>query len=138
VIDAGRDDVGRPWAKVRRAAASYFSALAKAYPSSAMVVIAPFEMKSKPSSYLRIRHFLARQAKRRHWAFVDPIADGWINRVSAKLVVPDGVHPNQQGYGYILGHLDFAIEKALASAHEVVKISCTRASPCRRRAPSSH
>jgi acyl-CoA thioesterase-1 len=137
VVDAGRNDAGRPWPKVRRAAASYFSALAKAYPSSAIVVIAPWEMKSKPSSFLRLRQFLARQARRRHWAFVDPIADGWVNRVSAKLVTRDGVHPNQQGYNYIVSHLDLAIEKALAAAHETVRITCTEAAPCRERAPRS-
>ena len=136
VVDAGRNDAGRPWPKVRAAVASYFAGLAKGYPWSAVVVIAPWEMKSTPGSYLRLRHFLARQARLHRWAFVDPIADGWVNRVSAKLVVRDGVHPNQQGYNYIVSHLDLAMEKALRKAHEVVKKTCTKAAPCRRRSPT--
>jgi lysophospholipase L1-like esterase len=120
VIDAGRDDLGFPAAKVRRAVVGYFRALARAFPSSPVVVIAPFLMKSKPTDYAAIRHLLAQQAERRGWAFVDPIADGWINKASAKLVTADGIHPDQQGYDYIVAHLAPAIEKALAAAHETV------------------
>ena len=68
-------------------------------------------------------------------AFFDPIAEGWINRASAKLVVSDRIHPNQQGYDYIVAHLAPAIKKALKAAHEHVSIHCTKATPCRRRAP---
>jgi hypothetical protein len=85
VIDSGRNDRGQT-AKVRRAAVATFRAVARVFPSSAVVVIAPFLMRSKPTDYLLIRSFLERQAEHRGWAFVDPIAEGWINRTSAKLV----------------------------------------------------
>lgn len=121
VLDAGRDDRSFPAARVRRAVVSYCKALARTFPSTPVVVIAPFLMRSKPNDYTAMRHLLARQAERRGWAFVDPIADGWINRTSAELVTTDGIHPDQQGYDYIAAHLAPAIETALAAAHEVVK-----------------
>jgi lysophospholipase L1-like esterase len=121
VIDAGRNDQGFPARKVRRAVVSFFRALAKAFPSSAVVVIAPYLMTSKPTDFAALRHLLAQQAKRHGWAFVDPLADGWINASSAKLLSPDGVHPDPAGYDYLVAHLAPAIEKALAAAHETVR-----------------
>jgi acyl-CoA thioesterase I len=137
VLDAGRNDRGLPQAEVRRAVLRSFRLLDKGFPSSAIVVIAPFLMTSKPSSYLALRRLEKQQAKRRGWAFVDPIAEGWINRASAKLVVRDHFHPNQAGYDYIVAHLAPAIEKALSAAHENVRPHCTKAAPCRVRAPTA-
>jgi hypothetical protein len=99
---------------------SYFGSLAKAFPSSAVVVIAPYLMTSRPMDFVTLRHLLSRQAKRRGWAFVDPLAEGWIGATSAKLVAADGVHPDQAGHDYIAAHLAPAIEKALTAAHETV------------------
>ena len=120
LIDAGRNDLGHPLAKFRRAVRSSFRMLARDEPSAAVVVIAPYLMRSKPGDYLALRRFLGQQARRHGWAFVDPLAEGWINKTSARLVVSDGVHPNQAGYDYIVAHLAPAIEKALAAAHEKV------------------
>jgi lysophospholipase L1-like esterase len=135
VLDAGRNDRGVPRRQMHRAVLKSFRLLGKGFPSSAIVVIAPFVMRSKPTSYLALRRMLKRQAKRHGWAFVDPIAQGWINRDSAKLVVSDRIHPNQRGYDYIVGHLAPAIEKALRAVHEQVNLHCTKATPCRPRAP---
>lgn len=134
LLDAGRNDVGHPPKAFRRAVVSSFDAVAKGFPSSAVVVIAPFLMTSKPQSFLAMRRVLRQQARMRRWAYVDPIAEGWINRVSAKLVVSDRIHPNQQGYDYIVAHLAPAIKKALRAAHEHARIHCTKAAPCRMRA----
>jgi lysophospholipase L1-like esterase len=132
VLDAGRNDVKHPEAKVRRAVVSSFAEIAKGFPRSAVVVIAPYLMTSKRSDYLPLRRLLRRETARRHWAFIDPIAQGWINATSAKLVAGDRVHPDQEGYDYIVAHLAPAITKALAAAHEQVRIDCTKATPCRR------
>jgi lysophospholipase L1-like esterase len=134
VLDAGRNDRGVPRGELHRAVLKSFRLLAKGFPSSAIVVIAPFVMNSKPTSYLGLRQLLRREAKRRGWAFVDPIAERWINRASAKLMVSDHIHPNQQGYDYIVAHLAPAIERALRAAHEHVRLHCTKATPCRMRA----
>ncbi|HEU5372512.1 MAG TPA: SGNH/GDSL hydrolase family protein [Gaiellaceae bacterium] len=134
LIDAGRNDVGHPPKAFRRAVVSSFDAVAKGFPSSAVVVIAPFLMTSKQHSFLAMRRVLRQQARIHRFAYVDPIAEGWINRASAKLVVSDRIHPNQQGYDYIVAHLAPAIKKALKAAHEHVSIHCTKATPCRRRA----
>jgi hypothetical protein len=135
VIDAGRNDIGQPEAKVRHAVVSSFKAVAKEFPRSAVVVIAPFRLTSNRDSYLPVRRLLRQQAKRYHWAFVDPIAEGWINRASARLVKRDGTLPDRKGYDYIVAHLAPAIERALASAHEVVRTTCTKKAPCRRKLP---
>lgn len=132
LIDAGRNDVGHPQTKIRRAVVSSFDAVAKGFPRSAVVVIAPYLMKSKRDDFLAIRRLLRREARIHRWAFVDPIAEGWINRASSKLVVSDGIHPNQAGYDYIVAHLAPAIKKALRAAHEHVRLDCTEAAPCRR------
>lgn len=132
LVDAGRNDVGHSQAKLHRAVVSSFRAIAKGFPFSAVVVIAPYLMTSKRDDFLAIRHLLRRQAKIHGWAFVDPIAEGWINRASAKLTVRDHIHPNQEGYDYIVAHLAPAITKALRAAHEHVSLQCTRAAPCRR------
>lgn len=133
LIDAGRNDVGHPPKAFRRAVVASFNAVAKGFPSAAVVVIAPFLMTSKQHGFLAMRRVLRQQARKRHWAYVDPIAEGWINRASAKLVVSDRIHPNQQGYDYIVAHLAPAIKKALRAAHEHVRIHCTKATPCRMR-----
>jgi lysophospholipase L1-like esterase len=121
VLDAGRNDVGYPWALVRRTVVSYCKALARTFPSAPVVVIAPFLMRSKPGDYGALRQLLGRESRRYGWAFVDPIAEGWVNAESAKLVGPDGVHPTQDGYNWIIAHLAPAITNALAAAHETVK-----------------
>ena len=138
LIDAGRNDVGHPPAKVHRAIVSTLDAVARHFRSSAVVVIAPFLMTSNHHSFLAMRRLLRQQAKIHRFAYVDPIAEGWINRASAKLVVSDHIHPNQAGYNYIVAHLAPAIQKALARAHEHVKLHCTKTAPCRRRAPRAH
>lgn len=129
VIDAGRNDVAYPEGRVRRAVVSYFRALARAFPKSAIVVIAPFVMRSKPTDYRGLRCLLDSEADLHDWAFVDPLGEGWINKKSAKLVVGDGVHPNQEGYDYIVKHLAPAIRTALATAHERVKGDPAAGSP---------
>lgn len=132
VLDAGRNDLGVPPGQLRRAVLKSFRLLAKGFPRSAIVVIAPFVMTSTPTSYLALRRLERREAKRRGWAFVDPIAERWINKVSAKLVVAsDPLFPNQAGYNYIVEHLAPAIEHALKAAHEHVRLHCTKATPCR-------
>ena len=135
VIDAGRNDTGEPQAKVRRAVVSSFRKVAREFPRSAVVVIAPFRLGSSPDSYLAIRRLLRQQAKRYRWAFVDPIAEGWINHASARLAGRHGSQPGQKGYEYIVAHLAPAIESALRAAHEHVRVECTKAAPCRRRPP---
>lgn len=121
VLDAGRNDHGVAPSKLRRTVVSYFDALAEAYPSSAVVVIAPYLMTSKPTDYLLQRRLLKQQAEAHGWAFVDPIGEGWIDPTSAKLVASDGVHPDQAGQNYIADHLLSAIPKALAAAGEKVR-----------------
>lgn len=135
VIDAGRNDVGHRPAVIHRAIVSSFRRVARDFPASAVVVIAPYLMRSKPGDFLAIRRLERQLAKKYRWAFVDPIAAGWINRHSANLVRPDGIHPNQKGYDYIVAHLTPAIEQALAAAHEVVTTTCSRAHPCRSVVP---
>ncbi|HZT54040.1 MAG TPA: SGNH/GDSL hydrolase family protein [Gaiellaceae bacterium] len=121
VLDAGRNDRGIPMRVVRPAVLLSLRELRRAFPSAAVVVIAPFLMRSKPTDYAALRRLLEREARRYGWAFVDPIAEGWIGRASAKLVAPDGVHPDQAGYDYLVAHLAPAIEHALAAAHETVR-----------------
>jgi acyl-CoA thioesterase-1 len=135
VLDAGRNDRGARPKQLRRAVLKSFKLLAKGFPLSAVVVIAPFVMNSKPTDYLALRHLLRKQARKYHFAFVDPIAEGWIDRASAKLMVSDRIHPNQAGYDYIVGRLAPAIAKALGATHQHVRLHCTRAAPCRQRAP---
>lgn len=132
VLDAGRNDLGVPPAQLRRAVLKSFRLLAKGFPKSAIVVIAPFVMTSTPTSYLALRRLERRETKRYGWAFVDPIAERWINKTSAKLVVAsDPLFPNQAGYNYIVAHLAPAIEHALKAAHEHARLHCTKATPCR-------
>ena len=138
VIDAGRNDAGQPEAKIHQAVMSSFKAVAKNFPNSAVVVIAPYRLRSEPDDYLAIRRLLSQQARRHGWAFVDPIAEGWINRASARLVKGDGSLPGLRGYNYVVAHLAPAIETALAKAHEKVRRSCTKAVPCHRKAPRAH
>ena len=133
VLDAGRNDRGRSVAAIHHAVVYSFKTIARDFPDSAVVVIAPFLMRSEPGDYLVIRQLERTLAKKYRWAFVDPIAQGWIDRTSAKLVKRDRIHPNQKGYDYIVAHLAPAIENALASAHEVVRKTCTRKAPCRRK-----
>jgi len=139
VIDAGRNDSGYPQAKIHRAVVSTFKAVARDFPYQAVVVIAPFVMGPKldraRNDYLAIRRLLRRQARKHGWAFVDPIAEGWVNRTSGRLSTSDGIFPTQRGYDYIVAHLAPAITKALEAAHEQVRIGCSKAAPCRRHAP---
>lgn len=132
VLDAGRNDLGVPQKKLRRAVLKSFRFLDEGFPTSAIVVIAPFTMRSKDTSYLGIRRLERREAKRYGWAFVDPIAERWIGPATRKLVVSDHIHPNQAGYDYIVSHLATAIPYALKAAHEHVRIHCTKDAPCRR------
>jgi hypothetical protein len=135
VIDAGRNDAGQPEAKIRHAVASSFKAITMDFPNSAVVVIAPYRLTSKPNDYLAMRRLLRQQARRRGWGFVDPIAEAWINRASARLVKGDGTLPGLRGYNYVVAHLAPAIESALARTDEKVRRNCTRAAPCHRKAP---
>ena len=135
VIDAGRNDVGPPEAKIRHAVASSFKAIAKRFPNSAVVVIAPYRLTSKPGDFLAMRSLLRQLARRRGWAFVDPIAEGWINRTSARLVKGDGSLPGLRGYDYVVAHLAPAIESALSRAHAKVRRNCSRAAPCHGKPP---
>jgi hypothetical protein len=135
VVDAGRNDAGQPAAKIRHAVASSFRAIATRFPNAAVVIIAPYRLTSKPNDYLALRRLLRRQARRRGWGFVDPIAEGWINRASARLVKGDGTLPGLRGYDYVVAHLAPAIRSALARTHEKVRRDCTRAAPCHRKAP---
>ncbi len=139
VIDAGRNDSGYPQAKIHRAVVSTFKAVTRDFPYQAVVVIAPFVMGPKldraRNDYLAIRRLLRRQARKHGWAFVDPIAEGWINRTSGRLSTNGGIFPTQRGYDYIVAHLAPAITKALEAAHEQVRIGCSKATPCRRHAP---
>jgi hypothetical protein len=137
VIDAGRNDAGRPEAEMRHAVAASFKTIAKHFPNAAVVVIAPYRLTSKPNDYTAIRRLLRQQARRRGWGFVDPIAEGWINRTSARLVKGDGTLPGLRGYDYVVAHLAPAIDTALARAHEKVRLNCTRAAPCHRKRPSA-
>lgn len=115
VIDAGRNDVGFPWDVVHHVVISYLRAVHKDFPKAAVVVIAPFLMRSKPYDYLAMRCLLGTEAQSYGWAFVDPLQQGWINLHAAKLVGGDGVHPSVQGYEYLVSHLAPALERALAS-----------------------
>jgi hypothetical protein len=135
VIDAGRNDARQPEAKIRHAVGSSFEAITEHFPNSAVVVIAPYRLTSKPNDYLAMRRLLRQEARRRGWGFVDPIAERWINRASARLVKGDGTLPGLRGYGYVVAHLAPAIESALARAHEKVRRNCTRAAPCHRKRP---
>jgi hypothetical protein len=139
VLDAGRNDLRVPRGVLARAVRKSFRLLDKGFPVSAVVVIAPFLMNSKPTSYLGLRRLERQQARKYGFAFVDPIAEGWINRASARLVKRGvrGIFPNQQGYDYIVARLAPAITKALGAAHEHVHIHCTKAAPCRRKAPKT-
>lgn len=114
VIDAGRNDWSFPAEQVRQTVASYFAALATAYPSSRIVVVAPYEMNPKTSpDFTAIRAMLGQQAQAHGWAFVDPLVAGWLNTYSAKLTIRDGVHPTRRGAWYIAHHLAPAIASAL-------------------------
>ncbi len=135
VIDAGRNDAGQSEAKIRQAVTSSFKAIAKHFPNSAVVVIAPYRLTSKPGDFLATRRLLEQQTRRRGWGFVDPIAEGWINRDSARFVKGDGTLPGLRGYSYVVAHLAPAIESALSRAHEKVRLNCSRATPCHRKPP---
>lgn len=114
VIDAGRNDWRTPADQFRQAVTSYFAALSMAYPSSRIVVVAPYEMNPETSpDFTAMRAMLAQQAHAHRWAFVDPLAAGWINAYSARLTISDGVHPNQKGAWYIAHHLAPEIASAL-------------------------
>jgi hypothetical protein len=112
VIDGGRNDHGTASAE-SLAVTSYFNAVAQAFPKARVVVIAPFVMRSRPADYSFTRQLLGAQAERHGWAFVDPLAEGWIGKRSAPLVAPDGVHPDSAGYTYIVDHLAPVMAKAL-------------------------
>jgi lysophospholipase L1-like esterase len=135
VVDGGRNDRGHPESKVRRAVVASLDTVAKDFPASAVVVIAPFLITSKPGDFIPIRRLLRQQATRHGFAFVDPIGEGWIGHVSKKLVGHDHIHPNQKGYDYIVAHLTPAIEQAMAAAHEKVRTTCTKTAPCRKKVP---
>jgi hypothetical protein len=135
VIDAGRNDRGRPEAEVRRAVVSSLDTVAKDFPASAVVVIAPSQIRSKPGDFPVIRRLLRQQASRHGFAYVDPIGEGWIGHLSPAFTARGGGHPNQKGYDYIVAHLAPEIEKAMAAAHQVVRRNCTAAAPCRPKLP---
>lgn len=135
VIDAGRNDRGRPEAEVRRAVVSSLDIVAKEFPTAAVVVIGPSQIRSKPGDFPVIRRFLKQQTSRHGFAYVDPIGEGWIGHLSPAFTSRGGGHPNRKGYDYIVAHLAPAIQNALAAAHETVRRTCTRATPCRRKAP---
>jgi GDSL-like Lipase/Acylhydrolase family len=116
VIDAGRNDLSFPEATLRQAVVSYFRAVSRDFPNVKVVLIAPWEMKSKPTDYLMLRHLEASWAQHFGWAFIDPIDEGWVNQKSAALVCSDGVHPNVDGYDYIARHLAHAMLRALGRA----------------------
>jgi len=135
VIDAGRNDRGRPEAEVSRAVASTLDTVAKDFPAAAVVVIAPSQITSKPGDFPVIRRLLRQQASRHRFAYVDPIREGWIGHLSPAFASRGGRHPNRKGYDYVVAHLAPAIENAMAAAHEVVRRNCTAAAPCRRKPP---
>jgi hypothetical protein len=138
ILDAGRNDLRVPARVLNRAVRQSFRLLDKGFPVSAVVVIAPYVMTSRPTSYLALRRLERQLARKYGFAFVDPIAQRWINEDSAKLLKRGvrGIYPNQLGYDYIVAHLAPAITKALAAAHQHVQIHCTKAAPCRRKAPT--
>ena len=114
VIDAGRNDWRAAADQFRQTVTLYFDALAADYPSSRIVVVAPYEMNPETSpDFTAMRALLGQQAQAHGWAFVDPLAAHWINAYSARLTISDGVHPNRKGAWYIAHHLAPAIASAL-------------------------
>jgi lysophospholipase L1-like esterase len=114
VIDAGRNDWRVPPDQFRQTVTLYFDALAADYPSSRIVVVAPYEMNPETSpDFSAMRAILGQQAQAHDWAFVDPLAADWINAYSAKLTISDGVHPSQKSTWYIAYHLAPAIGSLL-------------------------
>jgi len=113
VIDGGRNDHGDSTTE-RRAVSSYFNAVARDFPGSRVLVIAPWIMRSHSGDYSATRAILAEQAASHGWAYIDPLAMGWIGPVTAGLVCADGVHPSSAGYAYAEQYLVPAIAAALS------------------------
>jgi hypothetical protein len=93
LIDAGRNDLRIPQRREHGAVLATFRKVARLFPKATVVVIAPWAMRSKPNDYRELRTFLGRRARLRGWAFVDPLSEGWVNKVSARLTGPGAAIP---------------------------------------------
>ena len=124
VVDAGRNDYAVPAAEEIAVVTGYLLRLRRAFPNSAVVIIAPWTMRSRWYDYLELRCLLAEQARSYGWKYVDPIGRGWVGLTTAKLMGPGTGHPNEAGYEYIAEHLAPEIRKALEASRQGVPRVC--------------
>lgn len=110
VVDAGRNDAGVPAARFAAAATEYFDALTAAYPDRPVIVVAPYFLGADGPSMTSMRAYLSREANRRGWYFIDPLAEGWPQRLGG-LRSPDGVHPTPAGHMAIAKELADEIQR---------------------------
>ena len=103
VVDAGRNDVEAPTPTVRQAVADYLGALAHAYPSAQVVLVAPsLPDRIQPPDYRRIAAILRRVAADHRARVIDPAREGAFRDPDRNrdLVCQDGFHPSAAGQAH--------------------------------------
>jgi lysophospholipase L1-like esterase len=111
VITGGRNDAAE--ADGATSAKAYLAAVRKAYPTAALVVVAPFWDDSKPPpALLALRDVLKVQASRNRAAFIDPLGAEWITDANAPTYIgSDGTHPTAAGHAFLAQKLSSALRE---------------------------
>jgi lysophospholipase L1-like esterase len=108
VVQGSTNDLGRPIGAIAIAARELYAQLARTLPDAKLVVLGPLAPPGVAQKDIGlIRDVLADAAHDAGLAFIDPIAQGWLQPPSGLFV--DGVHPNDAGYAELADHLVAAL-----------------------------
>lgn len=101
VVAIGHND-SRYGAAAVTAARRDLARLRRLLPDAAIVVIAPIWANgSPPTTMLRLRTALRREARAIHALFIDPLSGGWFAGASHRFISGDGIHPTDAGHRHI-------------------------------------
>ncbi len=116
LVDAGRNDVPAPTARLRQAVTHYLTAVRAAYPAARLVIITPTLVdRVQPPDYERVAGVLRQAATSVRAVVIEPAEAGAFvdpdrNRA---LVCIDGFHPNAAGQAHYAGVLTGLLQRAL-------------------------
>jgi acyl-CoA thioesterase-1 len=95
VLSGGHNDRRYDEPEVRRAATELVRDVKARWPKTRIVMIGPIWLRDTPAAAYRVRDTLAGVARHETVTFLDPLDQPWREK---NLVLPDGVHPTQDGH----------------------------------------
>jgi lysophospholipase L1-like esterase len=108
IVDAGRNDMNRPFDEIANAISEYLTQAREQWPDAKIVAIFPaYVSTSKPfEGYPELLDKINASVSAVGGTVIDPIAEGWYANIDpVSLTASDLTHPNLEGHAYIADRL---------------------------------